>query len=263
MHTATHVCAAAALLGACADINVHRSDPTSLPKPDAGIDSGIPALPAADSVSCGKPLASSAPASITIAGSAVKARFADITPATGASVSVFRAGMTMPLATSQVGTDGSFAISVATAGVPIDGYLRIRLAGYVDTIEYPAVPWYKSVSDMRLTIVDAPMYDAVRGTGGRVARADLAVLVAKVIDCEGHALAGATVSVEPGGQSEVIYMDAQSGYTATQTSSHGIAFVRDIAPETVRIDGAASSHGLRGYQLEAHVDALVGAYLSP
>ena len=85
------------------------------------------------------PDAPSAPAMITISGTATSRSLSGTTPVSGAMVGAFKSDDTM-VAMTTTDASGNYSLTVPTGGVALDGYVKASMSGYLDTYLYAPAP---------------------------------------------------------------------------------------------------------------------------
>lgn len=182
------------------------------------------AIPEKQLVAQGAPFAcynqappTTAPKQITITGT-VNGAVAGST-ISGASIEAFLADdPTKTLINSATsGGDGGFVMQQGTGGFARNAYLKVTQNGYLDTYYYPAVSIAGDV-DVQvqlLTMADAAKLASLMG----IAQLDLTkdLFLISVVDCNDHAIGGATVSTEPMGAA-VHYFTDSPGPTPSSTA---------------------------------------------
>lgn len=215
-----------------------------------------------DPSSCGAGLPTSAPPTIRIQGVVWKYAAGMSGAAAGSTVDLIDIDAGSPRATTTTDAQGNFSLSASTGGAPIDGYVRVRTPGLLDSYEYPAVPF---AADTSATVVigDATFVDEVAALGSVPQDRSDAFLAVRVVGCAGQLLDGATVTVDPRGSSVVSYPTSSGTGTFGSSTSGGIAYVNNVDPGAVEIDGSFGTSPLRGHVVDARVGALTLVDLSP
>ncbi len=85
----------------------------------------------------GKPLPTTAPASLTVSGQ-LKANALSPMALPSAAVAAFKTGVTTALDTTSSDGGGFYTLTIASGGTPVDGYVRVSKSGYLTTYGYPA-----------------------------------------------------------------------------------------------------------------------------
>lgn len=171
---------------------------------DAGIagDGGSLDAPAGPDLSCvGVAVPATAADPITLGGTVETfALGVGAQPVDGAALVSFRTGKPDVLARGATGASGAFTTgALATGGHPLDAYLKATKPGYRTTFLYPPYPFAQSAAAIPLPMISDPLFASVTSAMGATQddHADGALLVA-VVDCSGHLVPGATLTVERG-----------------------------------------------------------------
>ena len=87
-------------------------------------------------------------------------------------------------------------------------------------------------------------------------------MLVRAADCNGVALAGATISTSPTGEVRYSANNAPSN-TATMTDASGVAFIYNVPPGTVTVDAVVGTRNLRTSVVAVHADAGTVSLLRP
>src|SRR5205807_7331466 len=99
----------------------------------------------------GQALPTTAPSAITVQGT-VKSNVLAPSPLAGATVQAFQTGNATALATATSGAQGNYSVTLSTGGTPLDGYVRVSKASYLDTYGYPPAPLAADASESVLLL---------------------------------------------------------------------------------------------------------------
>jgi hypothetical protein len=154
--------------------------------------------------------------------------------------------------------NGNFALSLATGGVALDGYIKATKAGYRDTYLYPPTIIYQNLSGAAVLILQPATFNLLVNLAGATQTAGNGALGLVVLDCNNDPVPGATVSAKVGGADVGMIrytsgMLPSAGATATDTS--GLAFVFDVPPGDVTVSAQVGSMTLRTHVVAVHADA--------
>lgn len=194
---------------------------------------------------------------MVLAGRVVEYTTAGVTHLDDAEVSLFRAGQPVVLARTQSASNGAFATGpVATNGHSVHAYLKAMKPGYRTAFFYPPSPFTANST----TLVVPTMSDAVFATvktslGATQDDARNGALLVAVRDCDGHPIAGATVTVRRG-MSPVTVGDVYDLGTVVPADA-GVFLVLDVPDGKVRV-----SASYQGTQLPEH-EVVVRAATDP
>jgi len=208
----------------------------------------------------GAPIPTTAPATIVVSGQIRQNAFSP-TALGGAIITAFRIGATDSLAVDTSNTPGFYSLSITTGGTPVNGYLRVTHSGFVDTYAYPSRPLFADLSTKVLmpTSNELALLSAAVGVNTGAGNGFIGVIVK---DCDGTAIAGATVSTNPAGT--VRYNSGSTpSPSATSTSSDGIAYVFNVTAGNVTVMANASGNVLRQHVVNARADVVTLTEIQP
>jgi hypothetical protein len=218
----------------------------------ADVDASTPAGPDLSCLSQPQPAPpTTAVDPMVLAGRVVEFTTAGMTPVDAAEVALFRAGQPVVLARTHSASNGAFATgAVATSGHAVHAYVKATKPGYRTAFYYPPVPFTASST----TLVVPTLSDAVFATvktllGATQDDAHNGALLVAVLDCDGHPLAGATLSVRRGMSSVGHAYDLGAAVPADA----GVFLVFDVPDGKVRVSAT-----YQGTQLPEH-DVVVRA----
>lgn len=196
--------------------------------PDSPPDSP-PDAPGPDLACLGQPPPSTAPDPLPVAGKLFAVDHYNVAPVTGGTVVLRRHGSDAVLAQATTGSDGSFTMSVASGGAPVDGYFAIAADGYRPTRVEPGDPLSGGENALMLVAADdelARWYTAAGATYTAGAR----TLITASVDCDNATLDGSTVAIAPAPATTTYYDDVAKQWSPTLTSStNGFALVTGAA----------------------------------
>lgn len=228
---------------------------------DAGVDSG-PVI--TGDLSCaGRALPTTAPASITIAGTVVDQSVSGQTPLENAALSAFPSQTsTAAISNANSLSGGAFSLVAGTGGTPIDGYLKASMTGEMDSYLYANAPLATSQSGLSVVMLTSDTYQLLQLGGGVTQDAAKGVVAVLVLDCESQPVAGATITTSPAG---TIRYDGTTGpsTTATATGDDGIAYVFNVAAGDVTVNATAGSTALRSHHIVVRTGAFTTTLVTP
>lgn len=209
----------------------------------------------------GDPLPTTAPDAITVSGQ-VLGNILSPTGIADAEVTAFTSTAT-ELGGDSTDGGGMYSVTVATGGVPLNGYIRVLKGGssYLPTYAYPAVPLAASAVQNMLVPTGSEI-DALEILTGVTQQAGNGFVGVVVKDCAGTPIAGATVSTSP---AATVRYNAGStpSSTATSTAADGVAYVFNVAAGNVTVNARAGSRVLRGHVVNARADAVTLTEVAP
>ncbi len=208
----------------------------------------------------GAPLPTTAPATVTVSGQILQNALSP-TALGNAIIDAFRTGNPTALATDTSNTPGFYSLSISTGGAPVDGYLRVTHSGQVDTYAYPSRPLF--VDLMTNVLMPTSNELAFLGAAVGVTQATGNGFIGVVVkNCDGTALAGATVSTNPPGTVKYNSGSTPSS-TATSTSSDGVAYVFNVTAGNVTVMANASGNVLRQHVVNARANVVTLTEIQP
>jgi predicted small secreted protein len=208
----------------------------------------------------GKPLPTTAPASLTVSGQ-LKANALNPAALPSAAVAAFKTGVTTALDTTTSDGGGFYTLTIASGSTPVDGYVRVSKSGYLTTYGYPAVPLSANATD-NILVITSSEFGFLAGAVGVSPTPGDGFIGIVVTDCAGNALTGATVASNPPG---IIHYNAAGApsSSATATSTDGVAYIFNVAAGNVTISGTAGGHALRQHVVNARADVVTLTQIQP
>jgi hypothetical protein len=147
-----------------------------------------------------------APANVTLAGTTETANIQTmmLEPVAGVTVDAFKTGNATSLGSVMSGVNGTFMTAdLATAGAPIDGYIRASKDGYRTTYLYPPGPLAASAAGVPVPILDEQTFGLLVQFGLMATQDDATngFLLVQITDCAATpaGIPGATLVVKQGG----------------------------------------------------------------
>lgn len=179
--------------------------------PDAPPDArpiDAPAGPNYDFSCLGQPFPTTAPATITAAGTVQEITMQGFAPVDAATVATFEVGMTAAVDTVTSDANGAFTTgSLATGGAPFDGYLHgakdDAMNPFRDTFVFPPAPLAADAPVVPILMLRDATFDLIAMFAAGVSQDDAAngALMLLVTDCASTPMSGATPIVTQGGNS--------------------------------------------------------------
>ena len=209
----------------------------------------------------GKPLPTTAPSTIHVSGM-LTANAANPSALQSAGVAAVKSSdTTMVLDTTTSDGSGHYTLTVATAGIPVNGFLRITKSGFLPTYGYPAVPLAADQTD-NVLVITSTEFNFLAGLVGESPTPGDGFIGIVVRDCAGTPLTGATVASNPAGRIHYNAAGAPSS-SATSTSTDGVAYIFNVAAGDVTIFGTANGHALRQHVVTARANAVTLTAIQP
>lgn len=209
----------------------------------------------------GQALPTTAPSVIPVSGR-ITANFTNPSPVPHAYVYAFRAGDSTHLAGDTTDTAGSYGLTIATGGTPVNGYMTVSDSNHhLDTYVYPAVPLVSDLTE-NVLMVSSSEFGVLAAAAGITPVSGDGFIAIVVRNCQGAPVAGAMVSSSPAG--EVRYNSGGlPSSSATSTSTDGVAYIANVAPGNVTVQATASGHSLRQHVVATHPNALTLTEIQP
>lgn len=204
------------------------------------------------------PDAPTAPAMITVSGTARKREGTNTSAASGVMVGAYaNSDPNTAVATATTDASGNYTMQIATGGVAVDGYLKATLSGFLDTYLYPPEPLTGDYSGASLNILDTSTLGLLSGTlCANTQDAAKGVIAVAVQDENDQGVAGAMVSSTPAAAKYCYNSGGFPNKNSTMTDSDGIAYMLNLPPGEVTV--TATKEGLT---FQAHVvNARAGAF---
>jgi len=200
----------------------------------------------------GAALPTTAPASITVTGT-ITGNVTSPSPLAGAAVTGFQTGNATKLDSATTNASGNFSLTIATGGSPVDGYVRVSKAGYIDTYGYPPAPLAASGSQSAVLITTSER-NLIASAFGVTQTAGNGVMAVVVEDCNAMPVTGATLSVKQGG-SEVGAVYA--------SGSAGAFYVFNVPPGDVVVGASVGGNVLRAHTVLVRADVVTLTGVTP
>ena len=224
---------------------------------DARPDADPLAPDAAPAWACnGQPNPTIAMDPVDVAGTTVELSASGTTPVPGATVDLFLAGGTDPIATTtSSGAAATFTFDdIATGGTALEGYMRGTFTGGNRKIVYvfPPQPIWQNIDNALVTTASDGLVLAINLLYAEPDQADTNGAVGILVtDCLGNPLEGATVSTNPPG-TQVLYRSAAGDPdpALTSTGPDGIGIVFNVPPgDNVVVDATYQGYDMREHTI--------------
>lgn len=207
----------------------------------------------------------SAPAMITISGTASKRMGVDETPAEGAMVAAFKnSDPNTPVATATTDAAGNYSLTIETGGVAVDGYVKATLAGFLDLYLYPPRPLAADYAGASLNIVSQQTLDilhAVCQSGGEdTAKGSIALIVADTADAP---IAGAAVSSNPMQGKDCYNQGDFPNPMATMTQADGIGYLLNVTAGEATVNATKAGTTFVSHSVTVRAGAFTTTLVEP
>ena len=210
--------------------------------------------------------APTAPAMITVSGTATKREGISSSPAAGVMVAAYKnSDPNTAVATTMTDAQGMYSIMIPTGGVAVDGYLKATLASFLDTYLYPPKPLAADFANASLNIVNQGTVDTLSGTlCQRAQDAGMGLVAVLVADAANMPVVGATVSSTPAA-AKYCY-NGNNGLpmaSATMTAADGIAYMINLPPGEVTVNATKSGTTFVSHKVNARAGTLTTTPITP
>lgn len=230
-----------ALLAACSFPEKHLAtgDAPRGSGSDGGID-GRSLIDAPSGFECkGRPLPTTAPASITVSGLIVDSTGAN--PVPNATVGLYDPNGVLIGATTNTGMTGNYSLQIQTGGVPVDGHVTATNPNFVPTANYRSAP-LAADTDVSFGMIDSNSMSALANAAGTNYNPQFADIAVFVDDCDSHPQAGAVVPNPQTGATERYAAGGALPASATSTDSSGQVYLLNVMPATLTISGTLADN---------------------
>ncbi len=264
-----------AALAAAGCIGSSTANPDAARRIDAhAVDTRAPDAPAPDTdlpdaarvadLSClGAAPAASAADPLVVGGKVFAIVHYDVSALAGVTVALRRTSDDGVLATSTTGDDGAFAISVASGGAAIDGYLLVDDGVHRPTYASFGAPITGAGDDALLIVADDAELGRWYADAGDTWSASKRTVVAAVTDCAHQSVAGATADVSPA-PAHLVYYDATAKRWDPSLAASGNGFVIATgAAASVTITAHSGASNFPAHALVGHPGAITLAVVPP
>lgn len=201
---------------------------------------------------------------VTISGMVVKRDGVNSYPAPEVTIEAYSSSdPSTPVVTGTVDAASNFTVAIPTGGVPVDGYLKATLTGYLDTYEYPP---HALATDLHASIQvpTTNTTDLLSGTfcGSSQDYAN-GIVALSVNDASGNPLAGATITSDPAPLKYCYNLNGYPNKTATVTDVDGIAYLINVPAGKVTINGNKSGTTFRTHVVNAQANTMTLTQVAP
>jgi hypothetical protein len=242
---------------------------------DPGSDEGTPdaeigeadAAPGADARTdrfrcLGDPLPTDAADPIAVTGTVSRAGL-PTRPLSGASVQVFRRSGGAVLASATSAGNGTYTLSVATGGDPLDTYVRASSGTLFKTELYAASVVVADTSGSDFILTDATTLGFLTGLVDVTQEASLGAVTVRVADCDNNPVAGATITGFGG--TRVFYAgdDGRPSADPTETGSQGLASGFNVPVGSLTINADVDGETLRANTIASRAGTIALAAIAP
>lgn len=215
---------------------------SSSPAPDASAG-------ASDLSSCGKPVATTAPATIVVSGTVVDGTVSQSHTVAGAQIEVRSRVSGESLGAGVIGNDGTYSIPVATGERAVDAEIEIDGSGYARTLAFPAAPLAADTELPRIALADSATLAAFGAT------AATGTLFVMTHDCSGQPVGNVEIALTPAGGAQISYGHA--------SGAGGLAVATNVTPGSVVVAASFGNVTYREHAVDAAADAVSFVEVAP
>lgn len=207
----------------------------------------------------------SAPAMITVSGTATKHENTSTSPAAGVMVGAYKnSDPNTAVATAMTDANGNYTMMIPTGGVAVDGYLKATLASFLDTYLYPPKALDADFNMASLNMVNTSTLSLLSGTlCGSTQDTAKGVIAVIVADANMTAVKGASVSSSPTAQKYCYNSGGFPNKTATATDTDGIAYMINLAPGEVTVNAMMTGVTYASHKVNARAGVLTTTVIQP
>jgi hypothetical protein len=217
--------------------------PDAFPEAEAGVDP----------FAClGQPLPTTAPAMLQIGG--ITAGI-DQLPIDAVDVEAFIGASTTAAAMTTSAATGVYSLTLATGGVPVDGYLRASKNGLIDSYFYAPTPVAASTNQATILLATVQSFTLLAGLAQVTPDPAMGTLVIAVVDCLGRPVPGASITLQPAGTTRYLRNNAPDP-AATSTDATGLAAAFNVPAGAVMAGASAGGHTLRAHSVTVRANVL-------
>jgi hypothetical protein len=201
--------------------------------------------------------APSVPATLTLSGTTKEISAQGQTPTAGVVITAYNVADDSVLGTAtSAGATATFAITVATNGHPIDGYLKAVTPGaFKQTFLYPPFSLTMDYANVPVFVMKSSTYDLVNQLLGNNQATTQGWIAMLALDGAQAAVAGATISSTPSGQ--IAYNSGGlPSASATSTAADGIGYDTAIAAGQVTVNAAKAGATFHSHAIKVRADVV-------
>lgn len=253
--------AAGATLAACGG-NDNKPDALII-IPDAAIDApppidAPPDAPSYDFSCAGNSAPTTAPAQLMVSGSASNLNpiTQTVEPVVDADVEAFRVGNANAIAMTTSDAQGAWALSFASGGAPVDGYVRARKQGYRTTLLYPPAPLDANLAMAPMLVLSTSSFAVINTAVGGNQTAGNGVVLVAAVDCANNPVDGAMIRVQQSGS------DVGNQVDISQLQS-GVVLTFNVPPGATEVSATYNGMAFRAHTVQSLADGTTMTVVSP
>jgi hypothetical protein len=160
--------------------------------------------------------------------------------------------------------NGDYSMVVPTGGVPIDGFFKASLQGYMDTYLYAPGLIVEDFPSARVAMLAPDTFTTLADTlCGANQQATNAAIIAIVADANTDPMAGATVGSAPAASKYCYNAVGIPNRTATATDTDGIAYYLNVPAGRVTVNAVKPGVPLPSHAVIARAGVLTTTLIVP
>jgi hypothetical protein len=207
--------------------------------------------------------ATTAPAMITITGTASTLGVGGSTPTAGVLVEAFaNSAETTVVAMATTDATGNYTLTVTTNGTALDGFLKATKSGLVDTYLYPPAPLAADFAGASLNMVSSGTFDLVSSACQGNQEDTKGLIAVLVHDAAGAAVAGATVESTPAASKYCYNSGGLPSGSAAATDADGIGFMFNVTG-SVSVTATKAGTTFKPHSVKARAMSLTTTLIVP
>ncbi|MDQ3295793.1 MAG: hypothetical protein M3619_04355 [Myxococcota bacterium] len=199
------------------------------------------------------PDAPSAPAMITLSGTATSRTAGGAQNVADAVIAAYRSSdEATPVAMTTTAANGTFTLTVPTGGVALDGFLKATKAGFVVTYLYAPKPITADTAMLPINMLTTTNYEALYNLTRVPKEANKGTVALVVTDAATMPVAGAAISSTPAATYKY-NMNGLPSSSATVTAADGVGYMMNaplgaITVSATKTGSTFASHGVKVFQ---------------
>jgi hypothetical protein len=148
-----------------------------------------------------------------------------------------------------IANDGTYSVSVATDGHPVDAEIEINGSGFVRTLAFPAAPAAETTELPRIVLMDSATLAAFGAT------AATGTLFVMTRDCSGQPVGNVEIELTPADDAHISY--------AHSSGAGGLAVATNVTPGSLVVGASFGNVTYREHAVDAAADAVSLVVVGP
>ncbi len=203
------------------------------------------------------------PAMVTVNGVASSVGLGGRTPTPGVTIAAYREGETTPVAMTTSAANGSYALSISTNGVALDGYVLGTLNTYKENYLYPPRPLNADIPSAPVLMVTPNNFGTLHTLARVIEEPTKGFIGVQVFDAANMPVAGAVVTSSPAGTVKYNNASGLPTQNATMTDADGIAYIFNVDPGIVTISATGGGLTFFSHPVNARANQLTTTLIQP